>query len=94
MAILISLILMDVYISEGCMLVVNLRQTFSRYLFYVLLFNIHTHSFVNKAVSTGVKNLNIDRVASLYIAIPPLEEQKRIVAKVEELFALIDAMKK
>ena len=46
--------------------------------------------------STGTAQLNVNAKAlnNLDLPLPPLEEQKRIVAKVEELFALIDAMKK
>ena len=46
--------------------------------------------------STGTAQLNVNAKSlnNLDLPLPPLEEQKRIVAKVEELFALIDAMKK
>ena len=85
----------DGCIHDGWLALFDFEQyLFRDYLFYVLLSPYMRSSFVNKAVGTGVKNLNIDRVRSLFIPIPSLEEQKRIVAKVEELFALIDAMKK
>ena len=46
--------------------------------------------------STGTAQLNVNAKSlnNLDLPLPPLEEQKRIVAKVEEMFALIDAMKK
>lgn len=46
--------------------------------------------------STGTAQLNVNAKSlnNLDLPLPPLEEQMRIVAKVEELFALIDAMKK
>lgn len=59
--------------------------------FYYYLLNLHTF-FDNKAVGSGVKNLNIDRVKSSPFLLPPYEEQERIVTKIEELFAIIDAI--
>ena len=50
---------------------------------------------IQKSSSGSVQlNVNAKSLSNLDIPLPPLEEQKRIVAKVEELFALIDAMKK
>lgn len=60
-------------------------------LLYIFL-NASYERFNKLAVGTGVRNLNIDRVRSTIIPLPPLEEQKRIVAKVDELFALIDEL--
>ncbi len=38
-------------------------------------------------------NLNVGKISSTFIPMPPLNEQKRIVAKVDELVALCDQMK-
>ncbi len=40
---------------------------------------------------TTQKNLNAQIVKNILISLPPLNEQKRIVAKLEELFACLDA---
>jgi type I restriction enzyme S subunit len=37
-------------------------------------------------------NLNVQKIKELFVALPPLAEQRRIVAKVEQLMALVDAL--
>ncbi|HHX62000.1 MAG TPA: hypothetical protein GX707_15025 [Epulopiscium sp.] len=49
-------------------------------------------AFDKIAVGTGVRNLNINMVRTTMIPLPPLQEQKRIVKKIEQLFALIDEL--
>ncbi|MGG0835053.1 restriction endonuclease subunit S [Priestia aryabhattai] len=59
----------------------------------LLFLNGSFKQFEEKAVGTGVRNLNIDRVKRTFLPIPPLNEQKRIVMKIEELFSLCDELK-
>ena len=40
----------------------------------------------------GIKNLKTTALAALPISVPPLAEQHRIVAKVDELMELIDRL--
>jgi type I restriction enzyme S subunit len=42
------------------------------------------------AIGIGLKNLNVDNVRKYRIPLPPLAEQQRIVAKIEELFSSLD----
>ncbi len=42
--------------------------------------------------TSGVNNINSRQIASLPVPIPPLEEQKRIVSKVDELMSLCDQL--
>ena len=48
---------------------------------------------VGEAVGTTMVNLNHGILKKLPLAIPPLAEQQRIVAKVDELMALCDQLK-
>ena len=48
--------------------------------------------FVIAAAGAVVMNLNADKVRELPIPLPPLAEQRRIVAKVDELMALCDRL--
>ena len=57
-----------------------------------LLWFFKTDYFINFGKRTfkgtvGQQRVNLDVINSMYIPLPPLEEQRRIVAKVEELFA-------
>lgn len=45
------------------------------------------------APSTAQKNINLDILSSLYLPLPPLGELNRIVALVDDLFALCDQLK-
>jgi type I restriction enzyme S subunit len=45
-----------------------------------------------KTVGIALTHFNTQSVAQLSVALPPLAEQRRIVAKVEQLMALVDAL--
>ena len=64
------------------------------YLYYSLLSPYCRSIFVAKAAGAVVKNLNIDKVREIFVPVPPLHEQTRIVAKLEEAFAEIDRAEK
>ena len=60
------------------------------YLYYILSSSFVFQQFSNLAKGSTVKNLNIDAVKQVFIYLPPLAEQHRIVAKIEELFSSLD----
>lgn len=64
------------------------------YLYYVLSSPYARDQFLGKVSGAVVQNLNSDKVATSIIPLPPLAEQQRIVAKIEELFEQIDKIKK
>ena len=49
---------------------------------------------VQRAYGAGKLGLNLDNIRSLSIPLPPLAEQRRIVAKVDALMALCDRLEK
>ena len=65
------------------------RSEFNKWIFYIL----HTDYFdryLDKSNSTAINQITQKMLLELPIPLPPLAEQKRIVAEVEKWFALID----
>ena len=87
------------YISkiEGCIhdgwLRIRPPSTLNKdYLYNLLLSPYIRKSFFQAASGAVVQNLNADKVRDLIIPLPPLAEQKRIVAKIDQLMALCDKL--
>ena len=59
------------------------------YLFYILPY-ISQYGETKSAIKG--KTLNSKSIANLIVPLPPLEEQKRIVAKIEEIFSALDKL--
>jgi len=83
---------------EGCIhdgwLVIRTPEGLVDKLFlHKLLLSGHAKAAFSKAAAGAVvQNLNADKVRQLSVPLPPLAEQHRIVAKVDELMALCDQL--
>lgn len=64
-----------------------------KYLYYSLSSHATQTQLLEKTKQEGQPKLAIVRLRSAVIPIPPIEEQKRIVARVEELLAVCDGLK-
>ena len=85
----------DGCIHDGWLVLKDRNSIFDKNFLYYYLSSPRLYAeFAIKAGGSTVENLNIDLVSSVDIIIPPLEDQKRIVAKIEELFAKIDEIDK
>ena len=79
--------------TEGCIhdgwlvLSINSEVFDQDYLYYFLSSQEAYKQFDSKAAGSTVRNLNIDIVKTVEALIPPLAEQKRIVTKLDSLFA-------
>ena len=63
----------------------------NKYFLYMLM--AYQNILDGMATKSAQKNINLETISSLAYPLPPLEEQKRIVARVEELLALCDQLK-
>ena len=66
---------------------------FPKYLYYLCISDFVQTQIKNKASATTLPILNKNTFSALEIPLPPIAEQKRIVQKIEELFALLDTLK-
>ncbi len=86
--------------TNGCIhdgwLVLKKREDYvidQEYLYYILSSPNIYFQFDTLAAGSTVRNLNINLVSSIEIPLPPLAEQKRIVAILDEAFKAIDKAK-
>ena len=77
-------------IHDGWLVFRDVDNNLDKDFFYYLLSSSYVYQqFSRNASGSTVRNLNIDIVKQTNISLPPLNEQKRIVAKIEKLFYLL-----
>ena len=83
----------EAYVSQHVGLVRPNDPQLSRWLLLCLMADAGGRSELTmRAYGAGKPGLNLDNIRSLSIPLPPLAEQHRIVAKVEELMTLCDRL--
>lgn len=65
------------------------KPALSKYIFYYM--GVLQAQILNKAYGAAQPNISTKEITEFQIPLPPLEQQKQIVAKIEELFSHIDA---
>ena len=65
--------------------------TDGQYLAYFLKSPSYWQSISEKSLGIAIPNVNASKLKQIVIPLPPLPEQHRIVAKIEELFTRLDA---
>jgi type I restriction enzyme S subunit len=83
----------EAYVSQHVALIRPVTTDVSRWLLLCLMAPVAGRAIlVERAYGAGKPGLNLDNIRSLKIPIPPLAEQRRIIAKVDELMALCNRL--
>lgn len=78
----------------GFVLTIRAKKISSKYLFYFLRFEFLMGKFMREsAQTTNIANINTKKLAAYSFPLPPIAEQKRIVDRIESLFAKLDESK-
>ena len=67
-------------------------MVFPKYTKAFLESNCYWQHLRSGVIATAQPNFNGEKLASMLVPLPPLTEQRRIVAKIEELFAVVDSL--
>ena len=74
--------------NQACCACITSESVYNEYLFYFLLG--YRKSFIKMGEGGAQPNISKEKIINTPFPLPPLAEQKRIVAKIEELLPLID----
>ena len=83
----------DGCIHDGWLVLRQPVQVFDNdYLYYLLSSPMVFYQFCGRVAGAVVNNLNSDKVALTVVPIPPIDEQKRIARKIEEMLPYVDQL--
>lgn len=74
--------------NQACCACICYDGMYNKYLFYYLL--SQRKNYIAMGAGGAQPNISKDKIVNSIIALPPLKEQKRIVAKIEELMPFVE----
>lgn len=79
--------------ENACKLVYKNKDILNKYIYYYTQTNIFAEQIFDKTKMAAMPKLALTRLATVKLLVPPLPEQERIVAKLDETFEAIDKVK-
>lgn len=77
--------------NQACCACIAYNGIYNKYLFYFLL--AYRKNFIKMGAGGAQPNISKEKIVNTIFPFPPLPEQKRIVAKIEEIIPLCDKLK-
>ncbi|HII3813207.1 TPA: restriction endonuclease subunit S [Pasteurella multocida] len=74
--------------NQACCACITYQGIFNKYLFYYLM--AQKSEFQKKSEGSGQPNISKEKIINFLFALPPRNEQKRIVAKIEALLPFVE----
>ena len=82
----------EIAIAQRTIALKPYRTVYREFFLYYLQSYIFQKQLSLNSTGTTVKGIKAAKLKNILVSLPPIEEQQRIVAKLEELFALIDTI--
>ncbi len=83
---------LEICLGQRMMMFRTFRWLIPEYFRYVLISKMFVNQWEKKLIGTAAHHINIGDIKKMIIPFPPVNEQKRIVAKVDKLMKLCDEL--
>ena len=88
----LGILSIDAATNQACCACIPFMGLYNKYLFYFLMAS--RERFIKMGAGGAQPNISKDKIVNYPLSLPPLAEQKRIVAKLEEILPLCEKLKK
>lgn len=76
--------------NQACCACCPFEGVYNKYLFYFLM--SHKSKFINRGIGGAQQNISKEKIVATLMPLPPINEQKAIVARIEKLSFMLNSM--